>query len=251
MAILHQNTLGIRWVRFAMLARWTIRFCLAAMLCFIFFALHKWGAAEVRTSVEDILFLTGLGAIWLVISKGLFAWMGVGSRDDAVERRNPAALVAICGGIISVALIYAGGQLGEGPSYWNNIFSAGLGTAGLFLLWMLLELGSHVSVSITEERNFASGLRLCGFVLAVGLIFGRAVAGDWQSESATLHDFFRDGWPAIGILFLALVIEWLTRPNAMRPFPSWPRYGLMPAVLYVGLALAWLLHLGRWEGMPR
>ena len=41
--------------------------------------------------------------------------------------------------------IYLGGSLGEGPSYWNNIFSAGLGTVGFLLLWVFLELFGWLS----------------------------------------------------------------------------------------------------------
>ncbi len=52
-------------------------------------------------------------------------------------------------------------------------------------------MGGKVSVSIVEERDLASGIRTGGLFIAVGLVLGRAVAGDWVSESATLRDFFR------------------------------------------------------------
>src|SRR6266704_821275 len=71
------------------------------------------------------------------------------------------ALTALCGAVPAVALTYIGGSLGEGPSYWNNVFSASLGTVGLLGVWLLLELGAKVSVSIAEEHDFASGLRMC------------------------------------------------------------------------------------------
>jgi hypothetical protein len=47
-----------------------------------------------------------------------------------------------------------------------------------------------------EERDLASGLRLCGLLVANGLILGRAVAGNWHSEAATIHDLIHDGWAA-------------------------------------------------------
>jgi len=71
-----------------------------------------------------------------------FSWLGLSFRDDAVERRNIAALTALCGAVPAVALTYIGGSLGEGPSYWNNVFSASLGTVGLLGVWLLLELGA-------------------------------------------------------------------------------------------------------------
>ena len=214
-------------------------------------ALHLWGAAEVRANPGDVFFLTFVGTVWLLLATKLFSWLGLSFRDDAVERRNIAALTALCGAVPAVALTYIGGSQGEGPSYWNNVFSASLGTVGLLGVWLLLELGAKVSVSIAEERDFASGLRMCGFLLAIGLVLGRAAAGDWHSESATVRDFIRDGWPATILWVIALVIERLLRPSRRRPFPAWPSCGLLPALFYLALAAAWLWHLGAWEGMPR
>ena len=148
-------------------------------------------------------------------------------------------------------MIYAGGSIGEGPSYGNNVFSAGLGTAALFALWVLLELGAKVSVSIAEDRDLASGLRLCGLLIGTGLILGRSVAGDWHSASATVQDFIRDGWLAACLVLVALVIERLVRPSRQRPVPPWPSCGLLPALLYLTVAGAWVWHLGAWEGMPK
>src|SRR5262249_25610457 len=45
-----------------------------------------------------------------------------------------------------------------------------------------MELGAKVSISIAEERDLASGLRMCGFLLGSGLILGRAEAGDWDPD---------------------------------------------------------------------
>ena len=118
------------------------------------------------------------------------------------------------------------------------------------MLWILFEIGGRVSVSIAEERDFASGIRLCGLLLAAGLILGRAVAGDWHSESATLHDFIRDGWPAAVLCLIATTLEWFVRPSRKRPFPSGRSYGLVPGLIYVAVATIWVCHLGRWEGMP-
>src|SRR5436190_154339 len=154
--------------------RWAFGFCVAASLIMVAVALHLWGAAEVRANASDVFFLTFVGAVWLVLATKLFSWLGLSFRDDAVERRNIAALTALCGAVPAVALTYIGGSQGEGPSYWNNVFSASLGTVGLLGVWILLELGAKVSVSIAEERDFASGLRMCGFLLAIGLVLGRA-----------------------------------------------------------------------------
>lgn len=213
--------------------------------------LSLWGAAEIRADSGEVLLLTVAGAIWLMVTINLFSWLGLSLVDDAIERRNVAALVSICGATVAVTLLYLGGSVGEGPSYWDNFFSVALGTAGWFGLWILLELGGKVSVSIVEERDLASGLRMGGFLLATGLVLGRAVAGDWVSEVATIHDFVRDGWPAAALCAMALPIEKFFRPSRQRPIPAWTGFGFLPACFYLALAGAWLWHLGAWEGMPR
>jgi uncharacterized membrane protein YjfL (UPF0719 family) len=231
--------------------RWVFGFCVAASLIMTAVALHLWGAAEIRANAGEVLFLTFGGAVWLTVATKLFPWLGLSFRDDAVERRNIAALVALCGAVVAVAIIYAGGSLGEGPSFMNNFFSAAVGTAGWFALWILFEFGAKVSRSIAEERDLASGLRLGGLLLAIGLILGRAAAGDWHSEAATIQGIIHDGWPAAVLWGITLLVERFARPSRRCPFPSWPGFGLLPAFLYLALAAAWLWHLGAWEGMPR
>jgi hypothetical protein len=229
---------------------WTTRFCFGASLFLIVSGLWRWGAAEVRGHLDQVFWLSLLGLVWLLVFSRLFSWLGLSIADDIIERRNPAALAGLGGAIIALALIYVGGSLGEGPSYWNNIFSAGLGTFGFFLLWFLFELFGRISASIAEERDLASGIRLCGCLLAEGLIIGRAVAGDWHSESATVHDFLQDGWPAAALCFFATGVEGLARPNRKSPVRPRFSYGLGPAFVYIAIATAWIYHLGRWEGMP-
>ena len=229
---------------------WATWFCFGVSLLLIASGLWRFGAVEVRGHLDQVFWLSLVGLGWLLVFSRLFSWLGLSNADDVVERRNPAAFAGICGGILALALIYVGGSLGEGPSYWNNIFSAGLGTFGFILLWFLLELFGRVSNSIAEERDLASGIRLGGFLLAEGLMLGRAVAGDWHSESATVHDFAQDGWPAAALAFFATGVEWLARPNRKSPVRQWFSYGLGPAFMYVAIATTWIYHLGRWEGMP-
>ncbi len=211
---------------------------MATCLLLIAIALNFWGAAEIRSEPGEIFFLTLLGGLGLFIETKLIAWLGLSFRDDAVERRNLAALLAICGAVLAGAIIYAGASIGEGPSYSTNFFSAALGLGGFFLLWISLETGGRVSVSIAEERDLASGLRLAGFFLAIGLILARSVAGNWESEWATIQDFAREGWPTIAIWAIALTAEMILRPRRTRPFPSWLTSGLFPALVYMAIALS-------------
>ncbi len=219
-----------------------------AGLAMIAGALHFWGAQEIRRDTGEVVFLTLAGGVWLLLCRGAFSWLGLSARDDAVERQNPAALAAVCGGLLSVAFIYVGGSIGEGPSYGNNVFSVALAAAAFFLLWFLFEACTHVSLAITEERDLTSGLRFAGFLLALGLMLGRAVAGNWHSADATLGEFVRDGWAVIVLWAIALVVE--RQPSRRKLVPPWLPYELGPALLYVALAGGWLWHLGAWEGLP-
>ncbi|MDR3459142.1 MAG: hypothetical protein P4N60_17035 [Verrucomicrobiae bacterium] len=219
-------------------------------LLFIAVSLSFYGAKEVRGDVGEVGFLTFIGAVWMFFANTCMAWLGINWQDDVLERKNPAALATLTGGSAAVAIMYAGGNLGEGPSYWENIFSAALATGSWFGLWLILELGGRICFSIAEERDFASGLRFGGWLLACGLILGRAVAGDWHSITATLSDFGHDGWMAAVLLLVALLMEPLLRPSRQRPFPRWVSCGLAPALFHLAIAGIWLWHLGRWEGMP-
>lgn len=228
---------------------WLIYAAAVSSLLLIAAALWFWGAADVRGN-GDVLVLTFFGSWWLVLLHLLFPWLGLSIHDDAWERKNFAAVVALACVIVSFAIAFAAGNLGEGPDLSENFFSAAVATVGLFALWIGMELGGRVSISIAEERDLASGLRFGGLMLSWALILGRAVAGNWHSYLGTIHDFFRDGWVTGVILLVALIIELLVRPSRIRPFPSWFLCGIVPALLYLAAAAAWLWHLGRWEGMP-
>lgn len=230
---------------------WIIRLCFAVGILLTVASLWRWGAVEVRGRFEEVFFLTVVGVVWLAISTKIFPWLGLSISDDVVERRNVGALIALCGAILSLSIIFAAGNLGEGPSYWENVFSVGLGTVSLFVLWLLVEIGGRVSISIAEERDVASGIRLGGFLLAAGLIIARAIAGDWHSEAATVHDFFHDGWPVLIVCLIAIFTERFLSPTLIRPLSPWAGFGLLPAIIYLMSAIAWMIHLGRWEGMPR
>src|SRR5436190_68103 len=80
---------------------------------FIFVVLLLWADAEVRTHFVYITILLALGIGWMGIATTMFRWLGLSLRDDAVDRNNPAARAAWCGGIIGVTLIYAGGNIGR------------------------------------------------------------------------------------------------------------------------------------------
>jgi uncharacterized membrane protein YjfL (UPF0719 family) len=230
---------------------WAFYICAVSALTLVAVTLEFWGAAEIRANVPEVFFLTFIAAVWLILASKLFPWFGLSLRDDVFERENLSVLIALCGAILAIGFIYAGANIGEGTSYTNNFFCDAIGTISFFLLWFIVELVGKISRSIAEERDLATGLRMCGLFLAFGLIIGRALAGDWHSEVATLRDFVRDGWPAALFLLLASIMEPFIRPNRRNAFPPWFACGLLPAALYILMASAWVWHLGAWEGMPK
>jgi hypothetical protein len=215
-------------------------------LAFVLAVLRLWADDEVRASAIYIFILLLLGAGWLGIATFLFRWLGVSLREDAAERNNRAALTAWCGGIAGITLVFAGGNVGEGPSLWNNVFSALVGTGGIVVSWFVLDALGRVSANVTVDRDLATGIRLGGFLVAVGLIFGRALAGNWDSVEGTVRDFVRQGWAALVLTIVAALLERACRPTPSRPAPFWLIYGLIPALAYLAVATIWVIRLGRW-----
>ncbi len=210
-----------------------------ACLLFLLACLEKLAAKAVQVSVPYTLLYMALGAAWLGISSQLFAFLGVSARDDVLERRNLAALIAVVGAIIGITLCFAGGNIGEGPGVQAVIASAGTATGSWFALWLVLEslTGHAVSERITVERDAASGTRLAGLLVANGVILGAGVAGDWI-PSQFLHDFVASTWPALVLTVVAILVERVLR------FPSSARCSLLISSCYLLVALVWVLRRG-------
>jgi uncharacterized membrane protein YjfL (UPF0719 family) len=210
-----------------------------------------WSAKEIRHGQPYMWLVMVMGGACLIVCSGLCGWFGISVREDACERRNAAATVALCGALLGGAFIYCGSITGEGPSFWNNAFSVALGSAVWFALWFGADAVSGVTRAVTEDRDTASGVRFGAYLLAQGLVLGRALAGDWHSAAATTRDLMRDGWPALVLLVLATIVDRTLKPTPSNPFPSWGTRGLPLAAIYFGIAAAWLARLGWWEGAPR
>jgi hypothetical protein len=160
-----------------------------------------------------------------------------------LERRNGAAAWAIAGAFVALTLCFAGGNIGNGPGWWVVVFAAGLSTMSFFGLWFAFEALARPSRAITLDRDLAAGLRLAGLLIAMGIILGRGVAGDWVSVSATIRDFAIHAWPALPLVALAVIVERLM-PPLERGLTSGLVLGVLPALIYLGGAASWLLQVG-------
>lgn len=228
-------------------------FYLAVLGGFIFLGLVLWRWVDPQiweTSGYDSLVVL-MGGACLTIAIKLLPWLGLSLRDDAFERRNFAAILALSGMALGVLITYAAANIGTGPSFWNNVFSSLLATGALLASWAVMATAGGAALAIVEERDPASGLRIGLFLVAEALILGRAVAGDWTSAAATTQDFLRDGWPAALLCIAAVFSERVLRPTAHNARPSLATHGFAPGLVYLLLAALWCAHLSWWEGGPK
>jgi hypothetical protein len=216
---------------------------------FLLVVLEQLADPEVRGDVFYKALFSAAAALTLLGVGLLAAMLGVGAIDDAIERRNPAAAWAICGAWLATTLVNCGANIGTGPTIYTTLGPMLMALAALAVLWVGFTAVTENHISIGVDRDRASGVRLAGLLVAWGLIFGRAIAGDWVSVQGTLDDFVAQGWPALALLVVAAVVEFLVRPGRSRLAPRMLRAGVAPAALYLAMAAAWLAWLGRWEGL--
>jgi hypothetical protein len=228
--------------RFRSRSRWSDVLCVCmppACLALVFLVLRTVASEDVRHAPQYLVMYLGLGAGWVGALQSLTIWLGVGGRDDAVERENPAAAVAVCGSLAGLALCYAGGNIGNGPGWWVVVFCAALASLALGAAWWLLEAFTSISQRVTVDRDVAAGLRLAAFLAGSGLILGRAVAGDWVSANVTVTDFVRLGWPVLIFIPVEVVCS-----KAMGR--SIVVAGVFPAIAYAAGAAWWVTTRGAW-----
>ncbi len=217
---------------------------LIACAMLIFIALKAGASPDVVDAPQYLFMYVVVGLAWVRGAQLVFPYLGLSPRDDVFERRNGAALLALIGGMIGVTLCYAGGNIGRGPGWWVVVFSAGVATAALLISWAMLGQLTPVNDAVTIDREPAAGIRLGAWLMACGLALGRGVTGDWVSASATVRDFATALPAVVVILLLAVVVERLARPRAQRPDGALFLFGVLPAALYLVIAVAALWRQG-------
>lgn len=214
----------------------------------VFAILAKFASHDVRDSGLYLGFYLLMTLAALGLGLVLLDRLGLSLRDDALERGNPAACIALSGAIPGIGLAFAGANIGDGPGWWVVVFSGGLALGALLLGWMLLDRLGGAGEAIVVERDRAAGLRVAAWFVAVGAITGRAAAGDWVNAAATVRDFVGAASGALVLTVLAALVESAAnrRPPASTAERDNPGRGLSVALLWLGLAAAWLIFLGAW-----
>lgn len=214
----------------------------ALLLVLILFASH-----DVRDSVIYLAFYLVLGAAWVGLGVSLVSLFGLRPPIDVAQRRNQAAGVAGLGAVLGLTLAFAGANIGDGPGWWVVLFSSALSTLALFLMWMLADAIAGTTDMVTVDRDMGAGVRLACFLIAVGAIQGRAVAGNWISAGATASDWLDLGWPTLGLCVFEIVVGRMHAGMARRESPSAILVGVFPGLLYLAGAAAYIASLGWWS----
>jgi hypothetical protein len=199
-----------------------MQFSLAAVpiLCFliVFITLQNWSDPQTVRGHPDYvsLFMAG-GALWIFGSPALARFMGIGLRDDVIERHNPAAALVIAATMIAYTLCYAGSNIGSGPTIWTTIVPAVVAGGALMEIWLLVELTTHVSEAVTIDRDLRCAALLAGLFIVCGIDLGWAMAGDWNSWGGTFSDFAHRAWPTALFALAAIVAIQIWKPRCMPP----------------------------------
>jgi len=204
----------------------------------LFGVLRTLASFDVRDDPTYLGLYMVIGLFWIPLGLWCFRVFGLSAREDAVERRNPAALYALSGALVAMTVCYAGGNIGNGPGWWAVFHSAGLASGTLLLLMAALNMLVRIFDSVTIERDVSAGLRLAGLLIGLGLILGRAAAGDWYSFEQMNRVFVNQAWVVVILMAFALVIEFVLRPTAEHPNRPALMAGVIPGVFYVVVATA-------------
>ena len=221
-----------------------LSFIPVVLLGLLFVVLKTLASWDVRDSVVYLSMYMILGAGWLGLAMLLTPAMGISTRDDALERKNTAATFTSAGILFGFMACFAGGNIGDGPGWWVVYFSAALASVTLWLLWLILNLTTHIVDRITIDRDVGSGIRTAAFLSGAGLILGRAVAGDWVSASATVSDFVAVGWPVLILLAGAILFELFFKPNHRARRGCYFTEGILPALIFFLIAIVSVLAQG-------
>jgi uncharacterized membrane protein YjfL (UPF0719 family) len=176
----------------------------------------------------------------------ILPYVGLSFRDDALERDNDAAGLAVSGSLLGTTFAFAGANIGDGPGWWVVVFCAALAGVTMILLWIIGSQITRVQEFITVDRDIASGWRAAGFFIGTGLILGRAVAGDWHSAQATVSDFIVRGCPVLILWGITLVFDIISKPTPQRPVLNSFLFGVIPSTLLIGFGIADVVIQGPW-----
>src|SRR5262249_47268697 len=90
--------------------------------------------------------------------------------------------------------------------------------------------------AVTVDRDKPAGIRLAGFLIALGIMSGWSVTGNWVSLTDTIKDFVHLGWPALLLGGLAILAERLLANTSARNHSAM-NLSAMISLAYIVIAL--------------
>jgi uncharacterized membrane protein YjfL (UPF0719 family) len=200
-----------------MYAHWrgrvTVAGALAASLGVIAYVLRRWASFDVVDDPYYVLGYLSLGLLWITAAtKVQSAVADIRLQQDVRDRNNWAAAIALGGLLLGNAAAYAGGNVGDGPGVHVVFFSALLAAIAVTVSMWLVAACTDSEERITVDHDAGAALRVAAVAIAVGIVAGRSVAGDWVSIEATMRDFAAVGWPLVPLVVVGIVNERLTPP---------------------------------------
>ena len=224
-----------------------------ASFAIFLFTLNVLASFDVVDSPLFITFYVVLGFVWLHFSLYcMFRFFDLSWIDDVVIMNNKAALAALTGGFLGSTFIYAGANIGDGPGWWCVVFAGGLGLVTWILLGVGISRTNEMSERITVERNLGCGIRFGSYLLASGIILGRASGGDWTSFCMTVVEFYDvyDRWPVILLAALEAIIEnFYSRRYVTRGNNSSVNSSIFWGAVYIIFAVVIVMQL--WQSLPQ
>lgn len=209
--------------------------------------LRAWASFDVVGDPIYLGFYMTMGAAWVGLAAMFLPLFGVSPKEDVVERRNAGAAWTIVGALVGFTLCFAGANIGDGPGWWVVVFAGGLSTITLALLWILYDRATGVSEHVTVDRDPASGARLGGLLVALGIVLGRGSAGDWHGAAATVIEFLEIAWAAPLLVAGAMLVERAMKPTPEKPVREIVGSGFVPSVGFLTFAGGVALAKGMWS----
>ncbi|MEN6385891.1 MAG: hypothetical protein ABFD79_11945 [Phycisphaerales bacterium] len=215
-----------------------------AMIVVMFGILRRYAADDVRNDPIYLSMYTIMGAAWIVLAMKSLAYLGISTRDDAIERNNSAAIPALIGTMTGIMLSYAGGNIGNGPSWLVVVFSSGLATLTIIITWIIINIIAASAERITVDRDVACGWRIGCVLACIGIVAGRGVIGDWVSCSATVRDFVDICKPVLPFVICVSFFEKFLFSKDDGSFAGVVIRGMAPCLVYISLTVLYLVHSG-------
>ena len=213
---------------------------LAAVFFILLAILLSLASHDVRDSALYIIFYIAMG--YAVVGLGLSAPKLVGLQAwDIAQRNNHGAVILFLALTIANAFAFSGANIGDGPGFYVVLLCSLLSNGFLFASVIAHALLTRSMYRVLVDRDKLVAIRLAVLWVAIGLIAGRAVAGDWVSMSATTSDFILRAFAAF--LLLLIDLAWAKLVDR-KPDSALRSLQLAIAILYFVGATAYLVLLG-------